>query len=352
MDATPDTLQAAGHQQLLAAVQLALVVVATALVLHGLVESRALADWAQRAEERILRVSRQKYTDDNYYIDFEDRLVNQELPAADYSRGGVYLFGTSNLKWATRFWELPPKERALIHNYGMGSCNHGYQFQFLRYLVEHAGLLSAGGEKTMVIFGLSYHCAGTVCDPAGFFPNVWTRHGLFTYSEADGITPRKVNPLWRYVHFQRIRIAGCFRTIASILAHQLGWHAAPRKQDPALYNRERQEWMGPDWRAKIDSQLAQFRATLDYLQARRVRIAVVFLPQGSWEKNLPYEAAYEQAVTRICQEKSVPVDRWPNLVTDDDFADSNHFNPYGVDKLQPAFLNLALPFLHSTGALP
>lgn len=338
--------------QLFVALMLGVVFASVAAALDLMTHSQSLAQWVMRTDQRINRQDRGRYSYENYFIDFEDRLINQELPSADYSKGGVYLIGTSNLKWSTRLWELPENQRALIHNYGMGSFNHGYQFQFLRYLVDYRGLLAAGGEKNLVIFGVSYHCTGTVCDPGGFFPNLWTRHGLFTYSQQEGITPLPVDPRWRYVHFERVRIAGCLKKLLSTLVHQMGWHSALRIHNPALYNHERQEWMGPDWQEKMNSQVKEFGAMADYLLARHVRVAVVFMPQGSWESNLPFEGAYENMVTDVCRGKAIPVIRWPKLLDDDDFADSNHANLYGMDKLQPAFLEIALPFLHATGALP
>ena len=338
--------------QLYGALILFAVMLVTTGMLVFLAENQSLADCLMRTELANKRKTLARFSYEKYYIDFEDRLINDELPQADYSKGGVFLMGTSNLKWATRLWELPEPPRSLIHNYGMGSFNHGYQFQFLRYLVDHKGLLAAGGDKSMFIFGVSYHCVGTACDPMGFFPNLWTRHGLYSYSLSTGITPRQVSRLWQYLHFQRVRINGCLRKIASTLAHQSGWRTSVRKHNPALYNQQRQEWMGPDWEAKMSRQLSEFGAMLDYLSERQVRIAVVLLPQGSWEEKLPFARAYENKVAELCQAKAIPVHDLPNLIDDEHFADSNHYNLHGVDKMQNALVGLALPFLHSTAALP
>jgi len=78
---------------------------------------------------------------------------------------------------------------------------------------------------------------------------------------------------------------------------------------------------------------------------------VVFLPLGTWEDSLPFEPAYVRAKSEACNKKSVPIMDWSKLLDDDDFADSNHPNLYGVDKLQPRFLEIAIPFLRSSGAL-
>ena len=43
---------------------------------------------------------------------------------------------------------------------------------------------------------------------------------------------------------------------------------------------------------------------------------------------------------------------WSRMIGDEDFGDSNHLNLDGMEKLQRAFLEIALPFVRSTGALP
>src|SRR6185295_3701771 len=119
---------------------------ATTGVLYWIAHNRSIDQWVIRSDQEIARSSRKMYDYKHCYVDFEDRLINEEWPTVDYSKGGVYLFGTSGLKWATRFWELPAVQRAVIHNYGSASTSHAFQFQVIRYLVEHAGMLSAGGE--------------------------------------------------------------------------------------------------------------------------------------------------------------------------------------------------------------
>ena len=269
-------------------------------------------------------------------------------------RAGWYLFGMSNLKVATRFWELPDEQRALIHNYALASCNHGFQFQFLRYLVEDAGLLAAGGEKNMVIFGVSYHCASS--DSSEFFPKLWSRHGLFKYDPKLGIMAVKVNPWWRYIHFERDRMAGCLTALFHISVHPVmlksGLRSDMRKHDPASYNALRKEFMGSNWKTDMRTQIGQFSAMVDYLLERKVRVVIVFLPQGTWEDNLPFERAYKEQVLQAFQGRAVPVLDWSKRLDDDDFADSGHANPNGVDKLQAWFLEIALPFLRSMHALP
>ena len=76
-----------------------------------------------------------------------DRILLDEWPNADYSRGSVCVMGSSTAVVATRLWELPEAQRALIHNYSFAGTCHKMHFQLLRYLIEHENLLKAGGAK-------------------------------------------------------------------------------------------------------------------------------------------------------------------------------------------------------------
>jgi hypothetical protein len=334
---------------MLIAIGVLLFLITTAASLALLAHNEGIATLLVRLDEGVNRRDKKRYSYEHYYPDFEDRLVNEELRSADYSRGGVYLIGTSNLKWATRFWELPTNERALVHNYGVGSTDLRDQFQFVRYLVEHEGLLAAGGDRSMVILGTSYHAAAY--DPDGWFAKLWQRHGLYRYTYEEGISPIQVSGVWRSIHFERVRIRGFAVAVVYTTARQLGYHARVRVHNAEEYKKQRTEFMGPDWRDNIRRGMSEFEAMADYLRKRGVKLVVVFLPMGSWDRELPFGRVYMAEMNKACREKAVPVMDWSTVFDDDDFADSNHPNVYGVDKLQPLFLELAIPFLRSSGAL-
>jgi hypothetical protein len=326
--------------------------IATVAALDLLAHNQALAGLLMRLDQQVNRIDKQRYSYEHYFPDFEDRLVYEELPSANYSKGGVYLIGTSNLKWATRFWDLPQEQRSLIHNYGIGASDHLQQFQLIRHLVEHENVLAAGGDKNMVILGTSYHSTGDGShDPNRFFASIWRRHGLYEYQASTGIAPVATSSIWPAVEIERVRIAGCVKSILYSAARQLGYHARVRMHDTDAYNRERTEWIGGNWKETMRDQVSQFEAMTDYLQRRGVRLVVVFLPLGTWEDKLPFERAYIESMTEVCRKKSVPTMDWSKLLDDEDFADSNHPNLYGVDKMQPKFLEIAIPFLRSSGAL-
>jgi hypothetical protein len=289
------------------------------------------------------------------FIDLEDRLLLDELPSDDYSRGGVYLIGASKLKWATRLWELPQEERSLIHNYGIGASSHTGQFQFVRYLVEKRDLLRAGGEKNLIVFGVAYHCTPFSCGPASFWAELWRRRGLYEYSPEMGISEARRNPLSRFYRVERARVAGMAEKAKKCLmvcCERLVRDAPPRREhDRDQYCRVLRTFMGRDWIKKMANDTREFALTLDYLRDRNVAVLVVVLPNGSWEDELPFAEEYNKQVQAICQSKGVEFFDWSHMLPDEDFGDTAHTNLAGIAKLQPAFLQLARPHLIQTGAL-
>lgn len=312
----------------------------------------------ESGREEALRRSKGIFSDTGYFIDFEDRLVLDEIPSADFSRGSVDLIGSSNMKWATNFRKLPPDQRSLIHNFSFGACGHTQQFHLVRYLIEQHNLLQAGGDKTLLVFGVSYHNALPSYNPEGFFVNLWKRHGLYTYDPSEGMSPVSVNSLYLRYYIGKVRIAGFLSAVARAARTGLRrlWRddreVAPRQHDPEGYNRFRRENYENDWDLTLAEQCAVFGEMMDYLRSRDVNIVIILLPQGSWEANLPFETSYGSAIRDICHSKGVPLLDWSDRLDDDDFADSNHFNLLGMEKLHEAFLDIAIPHLRRTKALP
>ena len=312
----------------------------------------------ESGREEALRRSKGIFSDTGYFIDFEDRLVLDEIPSADFSRGSVDLIGSSNMKWATNFRNLPPDQRSLIHNFSFGACGHTQQLHLVRYLVEQRNLLQAGGDKTLLVFGVSYHNALPSYDPKGFFVNLWKRHGLYTYTASDGILPTPVNPLFQRAYVEKVRIAGFLSTLGKAIRTPLRrlWRPdqpiTPRQHDPDIYNLYRREMFEHNWDQRLAEQCGVFGQMMDYLRSRDVNVIVILLPQGTWENRLPFGEAYGKSLTAVCQEKGVPLLDWSTRLEDDDFADSNHLNLDGIEKLHEAFLDVALLHLHRTKALP
>lgn len=118
------------------------------------------------------------------------------------------------------------------------------------------------------------------------------------------------------------------------------------------YNRLRQKFMQADWQQRLTEQMGELARLFQLLRERRVNVAVVLCPQGDWEDNVPFEHAYKLMVTELCHADNVPLYDLSELVEDDDFADSSHLNLMGIEKFTHSLLNICIPFLKSTGALP
>jgi len=296
-----------------------------------------------------------------YFLDFEDQLVLEELRRADYRRGGVYLIGSSDVKWATALWELPPSQRRFIHNYAIGATTHTAQWQVLRYLVEEEGLLRAGGAKTCVILGVSYLSIAHDMRTNSFFYSLWSRHGLYQASPECGIR-RVRNSAVCFCYVERLRIGAFLAAIRKRVVRPFerllyGYvepppSEAPRIHNPSEYCRMRREGMGLNWQVKLREQTEQFGIVLDYLLDRNVHVLVILMPRGSWESNLPYQGAYTNAIAAACQQRRVGCLDWSGLLEDEEFADANHANSFGINKFQSALLSIALPFLREARTIP
>lgn len=330
------------------------VVAGTTTLLAGLAGSERVAGWVERHAEARARQTHTAFWNDGYFIDAEDRLLNEELPAADYSRGGVYFIGASNMRSATDFADLPPDQRALIHNYAISQSNHLHKFQFLRFLVEHHNLLQAGGEKNLVAFALNVGETAFKYNPDGYFVRLFQRHGFYTCTRENGIQPTDMPEWRRKLHLQRVRIAGLLTKSVDTMRYILhGRHRLrPINPDRVGMNAERvAELRRGNWEQEIKEQLAIFAAMVDYLRERKVRVEFILLPYGSWSQGGYFEAAYSERVREIAAERGIKVHDWTTRLADEEFQDSGHPGIAGADRLEPDFLEVAVPFLRSTGAL-
>ncbi|MBL9202641.1 MAG: hypothetical protein JNL39_19165 [Opitutaceae bacterium] len=333
---------------------LLLSVVGMVIALACMARNPTLAAWLARKDEAHARAAHIAFWNNGYFDDVEDRLINEELPAADYSRGGVFLLGASNARAATLLWTLPPASRALIHNYAIAMSNHEHKFQLVRHLVEHKGILRAGGEKCLFIFGVSYGEALFAYEPTEFPVQIWRRHNLFECTREGGIRQLPMHPITRLMRLERVRIAGCLQA----LNHTMRRDWRTRNGVPILNAErfaqfeERMRGIPADWAEKIAGQMEMFGAMIDYLTARQARVVIALLPDGTWENARPYAAAYTAAMENIAAEKKLPLYDWRDLLLDDEFSDSSHANVFGAEKVQAELLKIATPFLLSTGAFP
>src|SRR5581483_1849280 len=258
------------------------------MALDSVAHSGRLERWLTNQLREFSRQTGTEYVDAGYYIDHEDKLLTEQLPAQSYPDGGVYIFGTCNARV-----DFPPG--GPIYDFATANTSHDDTYQLLRYLIDQRGLLRAGAGKCHVVFALSYHASRK--DPTGFFPNLWGRHGLYTYSPARGIADAPISPLRRFIGQERTRIAGfmaCLGEYAVQEMHHLSYSKGepPKKHYPAYYKEADYRYMGSNWETGMREEVQWLGQAVGELQQRGVSVTVALLPLGTWEDDLPFKREY------------------------------------------------------------
>ena len=331
------------------------VVAGTCLFLSGVANSAPVLEWMRRASWEQNRWKKQIplfcYT--GHFTDYEERFLHEEVPSTDYSRGGVYFLGASTMKWAVKTWDLPPETRPLIHDFAFGGVKHSDEADFIRFLVEDEGLLRAGPEKTFIIFGMNYrivHHGRVDGDGPGFyFRDILTRHGFYTIDDAGTIHRTGLNPLIERLILERYKLTGLLREVVNLAYVPF---KSIRVHDRQTYLDYWAKALGPNWEKIMDSELAALRGAFAYLRQRQVKAAVFLLPMGSWDKDNSHQAAYVRKLRPICDAEGVKIYDYSKSIDDDDFADSDHLTPTGIEKFQRLYMGICLDFLRSAGLLP
>jgi hypothetical protein len=329
------------------------VVVGTCLALDAMANWSPLQagireiSWRQARWKKLIPL----FCTHNHFVDAEDRLLHEQIPSSDFSRGGVYFVGASNITWALKLWDQPAVVRSLIGNFGFPGSNHGDHLDMLRFLVESEGLLEAGRDKTLIVIAADYHMSheAAVDGRTDRFGSFWTRRGFYTV-DADGAIHRSgLNPVLKTMIRERARIAGFLKVVVNIFYVPL---KKVRVHNGPSYASAWAVTMKPDWRERISVDLDAFAKTIDYLKTRGARVTVIQMPEGSWEDKAPFEHYYDERMRKICTAADVKVHDFRRLLEDDDFTDSVHLTTDGIEKFQAAVMPICLEHLRSIGALP
>ncbi len=333
----------------------ALSVLAIELALHN----EAFGAWMDRRWADVNDTSNEYK---RQYLDTEDRVVLQDMADLDTSRGGVYFFGASNMKWSMRTPDLPPDVQKLVHNFGAGEGSPYFNQQLTEFLVKHKELLKAGPEKTLIVYGTGFiNAKPSVESTSAFFPNLWRRYGLYGYSYKEGIMPVSRGS-WLDAYF--LEKARCSSFIQGLI-DKAGRMAVPNalrrrktEKDPAAFAADYQRRMGPDWETNLDLHRKELQAWFDDVKREKMNFAIVLLPLASWHKPLPYPPKYRATIDEFCKQnrnadgKEVPLYDLSAIASDDDFADHIHMNAQGLPKTDAALMEIARQFLEKTGAWP
>jgi hypothetical protein len=330
----------------------------TAVALSLASRSRILANSVQAWDLQRFSESKERLMDRGLRFDFEDRLILEDIPRLRRSKGGVYFFGSSTMKWATRLWELPPDLRDRIANYGIGATNHEMQFQFIRLLVEHEGFLDAGPEKVHVVLGL-YWSMALDWNPEGFFAPLWRRHGLYTYDRSIGIQPNDGNEIVRTYLRERGRcsgfLGGMFNRAARFIATSAGIPLSETEniRDPAQVSAWAKRLAGTDDRqGTLTRQMSQLADLVAYLRDRGVGVSIVLLPQRRAFDALALPDAYHKAIVEFCENRHLHLVDLSHLLNEDEFADMDHSNDAGLMKSHRMLMILAMDRLGEMDLLP
>ncbi len=346
-------LDAARRFQPLACLALIAGVALSAAGLERVVHSDALG---RRLDAAWTRVNDTANEYSRVFRDTEDRIVLQDLAELDPSKGGVYFFGSSNMKWAMRVPDLPADQRRLVHDFGGGEGSPYFERQFTQFLVDRKNILGADPGKTLIVYGACFINAKQFPDaPTTVFTNMWRRYGLYRYDARTGIAPRSFGPDWDEYALEKARGS----SFVHMLIDRGGRLIVPKSMrrrntthDAAVYAADYKARMGPDWQAAMDRHFEELQDWYDYVHARGARFEIVLLPLASWHRPLPYTSRYDAMVRAFCAKNRVPLVDLSALLSDDDFLDHIHANAQGLPKTDAALMSLAKGFLVKTGAWP
>ena len=344
----------ARRYQAIASLVLLTVLVGTGLVTDLLARNRSLEKWLMANSSEFAEKNGTVFSNTGNFIDFEERVLLDEIPYADYSRGGVYFFGTSNMKWAFNTWDLPAEQKRFIGNYGIGASNHTIQLQLIRYLMEQRGFLTAG-KKDLVIFGVSFHL-GHIDPPTGFFASLLRRRGLYMITPDDRIAPVPMSVVEHWLRIEKARSGGFIWNIGRLAKN---WVAAlaglSRRPQPGLFDtsdRLHGFMGGAQWQQNMDAEVDQLRETILLLRSHHAQVKVLLLPQGTWMDELPFKARYEGLIRALCQSTSTPLIDLSRAMPDEDFVDSNHLTVEGQEKFRGLIMGEILGHLQKAGLYP
>ena len=330
-----------GRQALLAIAMLAAVCLTFGAVVFLARATSVIPDYVQDNLDRQRTTNGLYYFDDGY-TDEGDFVLLGQLPRDDYSHGGVYLIGASEMNTALMVSRLTPAERRLIHNYSLGDIRHTDVRQYVRMLVEDFDLLQAGGEKTTVILGLTHQLARK--KESTYADDLFTRHGLYTYEWGVRISRKPMSTIAvEYVLLKDL----ARRYLDLVFDRPNRVRDTPDTQEGM--HRHMLRVMEGDWRPLMQKEVSELAATIDYLQARGVHVQAVLPPRGSWQKKYPYAAAYLDLVLPMLAARDVPVTDFGDLAADEEFMDALHVRYSGQVKFHAGLHALALKALADMG---
>ncbi|MCG2632717.1 hypothetical protein L6654_39640 [Bradyrhizobium sp. WYCCWR 13023] len=341
-----DPQSSSSAQSLFSAALLALVLL-SCLSADMLARSKTLQMWTTALSSAFAAKNNTVFSDTGSFLDFEERVLLDEIPHTDYTKGGIYFFGTSNMKWAFSTWDLPPQQQEELHNYGIGASNHKDQLGFIRFLIERYGFLGAG-TRDVVVLGVSFHLAHVDGPAGGYWAALLRRRGLYRLTDSGRMEPAAMNPVVHWLRVEQARSSGFIWNVGRLLQAAAKAHliaTKPIKHDATKYQAGWREFMGARWQQNMDEAMIDLQQTIDLVRSHGAQIKIVLLPQGSWMDGLPFGARYYHEVRDVCAKTGTPLIDLSHSLADNDFVDSNHLTVLG----QHEFRNILTSALEIPG---
>jgi len=337
---------------------LALTLVGTSVLVDALAGSHAVADWADR--QRLLEAQRDDAPDmhQGAFLEVGTRMFLEEIPRADCARGGVWFVGSSQLRPSLQVWNLTGELAELVHNLGLPAATHVDQTAVLRWLIEERGLLSGGGAKTEIVFGLFY--GNAVASGRGqlgyLFPKFIEGLERFDYSRGR-LRSLDLWPVTATLREKQTRCSDLLHVLSEFLAWRDGGLVllSPLKPiEPASAAQRQQVWrvlMGRDWRDAMARQLESFATSIDVLHKRGASVRAVLMPLASWQREMPHAKLYAERVAQICGQRDVELIDDSEMLSDAELYDGTHPSFAGAIKMHEALLAIARRHLQRAGLL-
>jgi hypothetical protein len=324
----------ARRYQAVASLSLLVLLVGTCLATDLLARDRGLERSLTAKSSEYAEKTRTIFSNTGNFIDFEERLMLDEIPNADYSRGGVYFFGSSNMKWAFTTWDLPAEQKRLIGNYGIGASSHTDQLRLIQYLIKERKFLTAG-ERNMVILGVSF-TLGRTDPPTGYFASLLRRHGVYTITDDGQITPTQMSAVERWLRIEKARSTGFIWNLGRLAKGTVMTLAGYRRPAPRgmLSPDSLRGFMGAEWQQNMDVEVERLRETIFLLQSHHAQVKVILLPEPTWEDNLPFRTRYDPIVRALCQATATPFIDLSHSMPDEAFVDDGHMTVEAQEKFR------------------
>jgi hypothetical protein len=307
--------------------------------------SRHVAHWFNEHNLAVDRKHHKHFVRSDQFFDDIDFLWMKKLQQADYSKGGVEIFGSSVAMDSLRDSALPADQAALIHNFGYSGTNLTDTAHFIRFLIDHKGLLQAGPDKSLIILGLTYGDLVNSYETRNYFKESVLRSGLYDYDSVSGITIVPLNPFQRRVKFEEMRCRSFLMALDALL------QSPASREDPKQFGKINVLRMGTNWHFLLPKQVAAEGQLLCDLRKMGVHVVGVLLPVGSWNDGIPAHDQFMPQMRRLFADESVPLVDCSRLLPDSGYDDSLHCSMASEPIIHRVLMKMALDFLHGTGAL-